>query len=144
MKRTIITTLAAAAAVFAAAYLTGADGTTSGGHAGATGMQATPQQPMQEPMVETEECEGYILLMPCPVCHTCPVCQANCGTAHALRCCVGNRKPATGTQTGTMPATGQRHIMTNKAEAVKHAAGRTAPSPQIEGGEISVLTIEAD
>lgn len=149
MKRTIITTFAAAAAVFAAAYLTGADGTASGTQQpGTSGTQPmTPvQQFMQAPMTETEECDGYILLMPCPVCHTCPICQANCGTAHALRCCVGNKKSASGSmQGGAMPGTANRqHIMTNKAEAVKHAAGKTAPSQETGMGEISVLTIESD
>jgi len=148
MKRTIITTIAAVAAVLAAAYLTGADGTAGGTpQAGTPGTQTpTPlQQFMQAPSVVTEECDGYILLLPCPVCHTCPVCQANCGTAHALRCCVGNKKPASGMQTGTMPGTtGQQHIMTNKAEAVKHAAGKTTTPQQAEVGEISVLTIESN
>ena len=146
MKRTIITTIAAVAAVLAAAYLTGADGSTGGTpQPGTTGTQTpTPlQQFMQAPSVVTEECDGYILLLPCPVCHTCPVCQANCGTAHALRCCVGNKKPASCTQTGTGTA-GQQHIMTNKAEAVKHAAGRTTAPQQVEAGEISVLTIESN
>ena len=135
--------MAAAAAVLAAAYLTGADGTM------APGSQQTPtpaQQSMQEPMTETMECEGYILLMPCPVCHTCPVCQANCGTAHALRCCLGNRKQTTGT--GGQAASGmpkQQHIMTHKATAVKHAAERTASgSTPMEEGELSILTIETN
>ena len=153
MKRTLIATLAATAAVLAAAYLTGADG-TSAAHPGMSGTQmpASGPQTMQTPMMETEECEeGYILLMPCPVCHTCPVCQANCGTAHALRCCLGNRKPApvtqsgmtTGGQTG-MPA--MQHIMTNKAEAVKHAAGRGATMPQTEtvDGTLSIITVESE
>ena len=144
MKRTIITTVAAVAAVLAAAYLTGADGTSTGAR------QQTPtpaQQSMQEPMTETMDCEeGYILLMPCPVCHTCPVCQANCGTAHALRCCLGNRKQTTGTgceATSGMPK--QQHIMTNKATAVKHAAERTASgTAPMEEGELSILTIETN
>jgi hypothetical protein len=154
MKKTLITTLAAAGAVLAAAYLTGSDGTT----APQTGtpapqMPAPANQTMQTPMVETEECEeGYILLMPCPVCHTCPVCQANCGTAHALRCCLGNKKPASvtngttpGGQAGT-PVPVQQHIMTNKAEAVKHAAGRgtSAPQPQTVDGTLSIITIESE
>ena len=147
MKRTLITTLAAAGAVLAAAYLTGADGTQT--PAPQTGTTMPAQQGMQAPMVETEECEGYILLMPCPVCHTCPVCQANCGTAHALKCCLGNRKPApvtnqtVGGQTG-MPV--QQHIMTNKAEAVKHAAGRGTPAqqPQMVDGTLSIITVESD
>lgn len=149
MKRTLIATLAAAGAVFSAAYLTGADGTTAQ-QTGTTGTQTPTQQTTQAPMIETEECEGYILLMPCPVCHTCPVCQSNCGTAHALRCCLGNRKPApvtngmtSGGQAGT-PA--QQHIMTNKAEAVKHAAGHgtSAQQPQIVDGSLSIITVESD
>ena len=133
MKRFIITAFAAAGTLFAALTLTGADGTAAGTqNAGTTG---TPEE-----MTETMECEGYILLMPCPVCHTCPVCQANCGTAHALRCCLGNKKPATSAQNS---APKQQHIMTNKAEAVKHAAGRT-PRTQVDEGEISILTIEAE
>jgi len=152
MKRTLITTLAAVAAVLAAAYLTGADGTSTA-HSGTSGTQMpTPaRQGQPAPMIETEECEGYILLMPCPVCHTCPVCQANCGTAHALRCCLGNRKPApvtqdsmtSGGQTG-MPA--QQHIMTNKAEAVKHAAGHGTTMPQTGtvDGTLSIITVESE
>ena len=153
MKKNLIATIAATAAVLAAAYLTGADG-TSATHSGTSGTQMpTPApQSMQTPMMETEEeCEGYILLMPCPVCHTCPVCQANCGTAHALRCCLGNRKPApvtqngmtTGSQTGT-PA--MQHIMTNKAEAVKHAAGHGTTMPQTEtvDGTLSIITVESE
>ena len=154
MKRTMIATLAAVAAVLAAAYLTGADGTamTAPGTPGMTGAQThqmkTAPQTMQQPMVETEECtEGYILLMPCPVCHTCPVCQANCGTAHALKCCLGNKKPAFnapgGAASGGQPSGMQtQHIMTNKAEAVKHAASRTAP--QADGAVVDILTIESN
>ena len=138
MKRTMFATLAAVAAVLAAASLTGADGTSA---------QPTPaQQIMQAPALETEECsEGYILLMPCPVCHTCPVCQANCGTAHALKCCLGNKKPAFNTSNGAAPAAPQKqHIMTNKAEAVKHAAGHTASQAQADGAVISVIAVESD
>ena len=155
MKRTLITTFAAAAAILAAAYLTGADGTaapaqthgTTGTHPTTQMQTQTPlQQFMQAPAVETEECEGYILLMPCPVCHTCPVCQANCGTAHALRCCLGNKKPASGNSAASgmsgMPT--QQHVMTNKAEAVKHAAGRPAPQMETETGTLSIITVESD
>ena len=159
MKRTMIATLAAVAAVLAAAYLTGADGTAQAaqgtGMAGAqTPHQTKPvPQVMQQPMVETEECtEGYILLMPCPVCHTCPVCQSNCGTAHALKCCLGNRKPAYNAASCGTSADGasgvpqKQHIMTNKAEAVKHAAGHTSVSPQAQtgGAVVDILTIDAD
>ena len=156
MKRTLIATFAATAAILAAAYLTGADGTTAPTQTGSTtGMTAptqttgtTAQTPMQGPMTETEtiECDDYILLIPCPVCHTCPVCQSNCGTAHALRCCIGNKKPATGASVmpgaSGMPA--QQHVMTNKAEAVKHAASRSAPPMQTESGTLSIITVESD
>lgn len=153
MKRTLIATIAATAAILAAAYLTGADSTTAPAPAqtpGTTGAQTQTQTPMQGPVTETEtiECDDYILLIPCPVCHTCPVCQSNCGTAHALRCCIGNKKPASGASvmpgTSGMPA--QQHVMTNKAEAVKHAASRsaTAPPMQMESGTLSIITVESD
>ena len=110
------------------------------------------QQVMQAPALETVECsEGYILLMPCPICHTCPVCQANCGTAHALKCCLGNKTPAYNAPNGTTSggqASGmtQQHIMTNKAGAVKHAAGRpaTTPQPQMDTATMSVIQIESN
>ena len=152
MKRTLIAAAAAVAAGLAAAYLTGADGTAM--PAPQTGAQTpTPmtsaQQIMQAPALETVECsEGYILLMPCPVCHTCPVCQANCGTAHALKCCLGNKKPAYNAtdasasgNTSGMPQ--KQHIMTNKAEAVKHAAGHSA-MPQMDSATMSVIEVETD
>lgn len=151
MKRTMITTLAAAAAILAAAYLTGADGTAAPAQTHGTTGTHTPtpaQQFMNAPMVETEECEGYILLMPCPVCHTCPVCQSNCGTAHALRCCLGEKKPVSGNSAapGMSGMPKQQHVMTNKAEAVKHAAGRPATTPQMETetGTLSIITVESD
>ena len=150
MKRTLIATIAATAAILAAAYLTGADSTTAPAQPNAaSGTQTQMQGPMQGPVMETEtiECDDYILLIPCPVCHTCPVCQSNCGTAHALRCCLGNKKPASGASvmpgTSGMPA--QQHVMTNKAEAVKHAAGRTATAPMpTESGTLSIITVESD
>ena len=161
MKRTMIGMLAAGAAVLAAAYLAGGDGTTAAApQTGTSGTHAqqtmTPvQQIMQAPALETEECtEGYILLMPCPVCHTCPVCQANCGTAHALKCCLGHKKPDYSTPNGTtsggqaannasgMPR--KQHVMTNKAEAVKHAAGHPASMPQTDEAVLSVISIESD
>ena len=158
MKRTLIAAATAVAAGLAAAYLTGADGTAAAHQTGTTGSSGTPtpmtsvQQVMQAPALETEECaEGYILPVPCPVCHTCPVCQANCGTAHLLKCCLGNAKQASrasgqtagGTTSGTPQ---QQHIMTNKAEAVKHAAGHPADAPQAQADSavISVLSIESD
>ncbi|MBR4254820.1 MAG: hypothetical protein IKQ16_07000 [Lentisphaeria bacterium] len=154
MKRTMIATLAAVAAVLAAAYLTGADGMNASapqaGMSGSSSQALTPaQQIMQAPALETEECtEGYILLMPCPVCHTCPVCQANCGTTHVLKCCLGNKKPAcpepAGTASGTTGTMQKQHIMTNKAEAVKHAAGHPADTSQTDEAVMSVISIEAD
>ena len=157
MKRTLIATMAATAAILAAAYLTGADGTaapapaqTHEAHGTQTPFHTPTQTQMQGPMTETEtiECSDYILLIPCPVFHTCPVCQANCGTAHALRCCIGNKKPVSGTSaaSGTTGMPVQQHVMTNKAEAVKHAAGRTATKPpmQTESGTLSIITVESD
>lgn len=135
MKLFRIMAVAAASALCAGAYVRGAEATTQ------TGTTAPAKQGMDAPVTETVECEeGYILLMPCPVCHTCPVCQANCGTAHALRCCIGEKKPATGSQ-GAAPK--QQRIMTNKAEAVKHAAGRT-PRTRTDEDEVTILTIEAE
>ena len=156
MKRTLIATVAATAAILAAAYLTGADSTAAPAPAqtnAASSAQAQMQTPMQGPMTETEtiECDDYILLIPCPVCHTCPVCQSNCGTAHALRCCIGNKKPVSGASvmpgaSGTSATPTQQHVMTNKAEAVKHAANRTATAPpmQTESGTLSIITVESD
>ena len=155
MKRTLIAAAAAVAAGLAAAYLTGADGTAMPApQTGMTGTSAHPpmtsaQQIMQAPALETVECsEGYILLMPCPVCHTCPVCQANCGTAHALKCCLGNKKPAynapNASPDDTAGAPQKQHIMTNKAEAVKHAAGHSAAAPQTDGAVMSLITIESE
>ena len=156
MKRTLIATVAATAAILAAAYLTGADTTTTPAPAQtheAHGAQTPMQAPMQGPVTETEtiECDDYILLIPCPVCHTCPVCQSNCGTAHALRCCIGSKKPVSGASvmpgaSGTSGTPAQQHVMTNKAEAVKHAASRTATAPpmQTESGTLSIITVESD
>jgi len=150
MKRTLIAAAAAVAAGLAAMCLTGADGTAP--QTGAAGTHAqTPmtsiQQVMQAPALETEECtEGYILLMPCPVCHTCPVCQANCGTAHALKCCLGNKKQSFDASNSTTSGTPRKqHIMTNKAEAVKHAAGQSAaPQMQTDSAVMSVIEVESD
>ena len=152
MNRTLFAAAAVVAAGLAAVYLIGADGmgASQNGMAG-TKMQkpmTDAQQVMQAPALETVECsEGYILLMPCPVCHTCPVCQANCGTAHALKCCLGNKTPAYNATSGTQaPGTTQQHIMTNKAEAVKHAAGRSATTPQsqMDTATMSVIEVETN
>ena len=156
MKRTLFAVAAVVAAGLAAVYLIGSDGTGASQSGTAGPMTQKPmtdaQQVMQAPALETVECsEGYILLMPCPVCHTCPVCQANCGTAHALKCCLGNKTPAYNASTCTTSGnqtsgTTQQHIMTNKAEAVKHAAGRpaTTPQPQMDTATMSVIEIESD
>jgi hypothetical protein len=157
MKRTLFAAAAVVAAGLAAVYLTGADGTNAS-QAGTAGTHTqTPmtdaQQVMQAPALETVECsEGYILLMPCPICHTCPVCQANCGTAHALKCCLGNKTPAYNASNGTTSggqASGapmKQHIQTSRAEAVKHAAGRpaTTPQPQMDTATMSVIQIESN
>ena len=154
MKRTLFAVVAVIATGLAAVYLIGADGTNTPQSGTAGPMTQKPmtdaQQGMQAPALETVECsEGYILLMPCPVCHTCPVCQANCGTAHALKCCLGNKTPtfnsATGTTSGgqTSGTPIKQHIMTNKAEAVKHAAGHSA-APQTDTATMSVIEIESN
>ena len=150
MKRTLFATAAVVVAGLAAAYLVGADGTNTT-QTGSTGTQkpmTDAQKVMQTPALETVECsEGYILLMPCPICHTCPVCQANCGTAHALKCCLGKQAPAYNASTGGQASGAtQQHIMTNKAEAVKHAAGRpaTAPQTQTDTATMSVIEIESN
>ena len=157
MKRTLFAAAAVVAAGLAAVYLTGADGTNASQTGTAGTHTQTPmtdaQQVMQAPALETVECsEGYILLMPCPICHTCPVCQANCGTAHALKCCLGNKTPAYNASTGTTSggqASGapmKQHIQTSRAEAVKHAAGRpaTTPQPQMDTATMSVIQIESN
>lgn len=151
MKRTLIAAAVAVAAGLAAMYLSGADGTATT-QPGTHGTNAHPpttavQQVMQAPALETVECsEGYILLMPCPVCHTCPVCQANCGTAHALKCCLGNKKQSFDTSNSAAAGTPRKqHIMTNKAEAVKHAAGHSAaPQMQTDGAVMTVIEVESD
>jgi hypothetical protein len=40
----------------------------------------------------------------------------------------------------------QQHIMTNKAEAVKHAAGHSSAAPQTQSDSamVDILTIESD
>jgi hypothetical protein len=155
MKRTLFAAAAVVAAGLAAVYLTGADGTNASqaGTAGTHTPMTDAQQVMQAPALETVECsEGYILLMPCPICHTCPVCQANCGTAHALKCCLGNKTPAYNATTGTTSggqASGapmKQHIQTSRAGAVKHAAGRpaTTPQPQMDTATMSVIQIESN
>ena len=144
MKRTIILTLGAVAAVLIAGYLTGAEdppATTT--HAAQVmqqpmqqGVQVMTQpmqqgahvmqQPMQQPAGTAELSESFLILTACPMCHTCPVCQANCGTQHAMKCCVGKAKTSAenceGDECCDDPAQ-VRHVMTNKADAVKHAAG---------------------
>ena len=127
MKKTIILTLGATVAVLIAGYLTGAEESH-----GATVHAAPMTQPMTQPMQQStgtaEVSESFLILTACPMCHTCPVCQANCGTQHAMKSCVGKAKPQTanceGEECCDEPAL-VRHVMTNKADAVKHAAGHT-------------------
>ena len=123
MKKTIILTLGATVAVLIAGYLTGAEESH-----GATVHAAPMTQPMQQPTGTAEVSESFLILTACPMCHTCPVCQANCGTQHAMKSCVGKAKPQTanceGEECCDEPAL-VRHVMTNKADAVKHAAGHT-------------------
>ena len=140
MKRTIILTLGAVAAVLIAGYLTGAEDPPAANAHGTQVMTQpmmpmhqpmTPmQQPMQQPAGTAELSESFLILTACPMCHTCPVCQANCGTQHAMKSCVGKAKTSAsaanceGGDCCDEPAL-VRHVMTNKADAVKHAAGHT-------------------
>ena len=128
MKKTIILTLGAVAAVLIAGYLTGAEDQPA---TPAPGSQVIMTQPMRQPMTQPAETaevsESFLILTACPMCHTCPVCQAACGTQHAMKCCVGKTKQVTnceGEECCDEPAL-VRHVMTNKADAVKHAAGHT-------------------
>lgn len=127
MKKTIILTLGATVAVLIAGYLTGAE-ESHGATVHAAPMTQPMQQPMQQPTGTAEVSESFLILTACPMCHTCPVCQANCGTQHAMKSCVGKAKPQTanceGEECCDEPAL-VRHVMTNKADAVKHAAGHT-------------------
>jgi len=130
MKKTIILTLGAVAAVLIAGYLTGAEDQPAATTHAAPMMQMQGQpmtQPMQQPTETAEVSESFLILTACPMCHTCPVCQAACGTQHAMKCCVGKTKQVTnceGEECCDEPAL-VRHVMTNKADAVKHAAGHT-------------------
>ena len=130
MKKTIILTLGAVAAVLIAGSLTGAeDQPAATTHAAPMMlMQGQPMtQPMQQPAETAEVSESFLILTACPMCHTCPVCQAACGTQHAMKCCVGKTKQTAnceGEECCDEPAL-VRHVMTNKADAVKHAAGHT-------------------
>ena len=49
-----------------------------------------------------------------------------------------------GEPSGTSGMPTQQHVMTNKAEAVKHAAGRPAPQMETETGTLSIITVESD
>ena len=125
MKKTIILTLGAVAAVLIAGYLTGAEDQPAATTQAAPMMQMQGQpmtQPMQQPAETAEVSESFLILTACPMCHTCPVCQANCGTQHAMKCCVGKAKTTAANCEGDEccddpPQT--RHVMTNKADAVK-------------------------
>ena len=159
MKKTIILTLGAVVAVLIAGYLTGAEdppaATTQGAPVMTQPMMQQPmtQQPMQQPMTQqpvgtAEVSESFLILTACPMCHTCPVCQANCGTQHAMKCCVGKAKPQTADCEGetccddaTPPQV--RHVMTNKADAVKHAAGRTSQQNAGQGATPTVIQTDS-
>ena len=91
MKKTIILTLGAVVAVLIAGYLTGAEDPPAANTHAAQIMQ----QPMQQPAETAEVSESLLILTACPMCHTCPVCQAACGTQHAMKCCVGKTKQVT-------------------------------------------------
>ena len=132
MKKTIILTLGAVVAVLIAGYLTGAEDQPAATTQGAQIMTQPMRQPMtqagQQPVETAEVSESFLILTACPMCHTCPVCQSNCGTQHAMKCCVGKAKTSAanceGEECCDEPAL-VRHVMTNKADAVKHAAGHT-------------------
>ena len=129
MKRTIILTLGAVGAVLLAGYLTGADDPPAAGtNAGPETVLTQPmRQPAQQPVETAELSESFLILTACPMCHTCPVCQANCGTQHAMKCCMGKAKTAADCAPGECcdDDAQVRHVMTNKADAVKHAATHT-------------------
>ena len=161
MKRTIILTLGAIAAVLVAGYLTGADDPPAAPNTANPATQQVLQQPLrqptQQPAVETEEfSEGFLILTSCPMCHTCPVCQANCGTSHAMKCCVGKKKPGAmmvkceGDECCEEAGSNVRHVMTNKADAVKHAATHVRSSaagqgtPQTMQTGTGIVIIETD
>ena len=147
MKKTIILTLGAVAAVLIAGYLTGAEDQPAATTQAAPMMQMQGQ-PMQQPAETAEVSESFLILTACPMCHTCPVCQAACGTQHAMKCCVGKAKPQTADCEGetccddaTPPQV--RHVMTNKADAVKHAAGRTSQQNAGQGATPTVIQTDS-
>ena len=146
MKKTIILTLGAVAAVLIAGYLTGAEDQPAATTQGAPMMQMQGQpmtQPMQQPAETAEVSESFLILTACPMCHTCPVCQAACGTQHAMKCCVGKAKQTAnceGEECCDEPAL-VRHVMTNKADAVKHAAGHTRQQTAGQGTQTATPTV---
>ena len=148
MKKTIILTLGAVAAVLIAGYLTGAEDQPAATTQAAPMMQMQGQpmtQPMQQPAETAEVSESFLILTACPMCHTCPVCQANCGTQHAMKCCVGKAKQTAnceGDERCDEPAL-VRHVMTNKADAVKHAAGRTRQQTAGQGATPTVVQTDS-
>ena len=147
MKKTIILTLGAVAAVLIAGYLTGAEDQPAAPAPGAQiltqPMRQPMTQPMQQPAETAEVSESFLILTACPMCHTCPVCQANCGTQHAMKCCVGKAKQTAnceGEECCDEPAL-VRHVMTNKADAVKHAAGRTRQQTAVQAPQTATPTV---
>ena len=149
MKKTIILTLGAVAAVLIAGYLTGAEDQPAGTMHAAPMMQMQGQpmtQPMQQPAETAEVSESFLILTACPMCHTCPVCQANCGTQHAMKCCVGKAKTSAencgGDECCDDPAQ-VRHVMTNKADAVKHAAGHVRQQTAAQAATPTVIQTDS-
>ena len=149
MKRTIILTLGAIAAVLVAGYLTGAEDPPAANTPGTQVMTQPMQQPMtpmQQPAGTAEISESFLLLTACPMCHTCPVCQANCGTQHAMKSCVGKTKTSAANCEGEdccdEPAL-VRHVMTNKADAVKHAAGHVRQQTAGQGATPTVIQTDS-
>ena len=154
MKKTIILTLGAVVAVLIAGYLTGAEDPPAATMQGAQVMQQPMrqpmtqpmQQPMQQPTETAEVSESFLILTACPMCHTCPVCQANCGTQHAMKCCVGKAKTTAANCEGDEccddpPQT--RHVMTNKADAVKPAAGHVRQQTAGQGMPPTVMQTDS-
>ena len=146
MKRTIILTLGAVAAVLIAGYLTGAEDPPASTAQGTQILTQPMQQPMQQPAGTAEISESFLILTACPMCHTCPVCQANCGTQHAMKCCVGKAKTAAANCEGdecSDDPTQTRHVMTNKADAVKHAAGHVRQQTAGQGAPQSMMQTDS-
>ena len=69
-------------------------------------------------------------------------------TITGMKIDINRRKFVLANKTGGMsgPAPQQQHIMTNKAEAVKHAAGHSVSAPQMQTDTavMSIYSIEAE